>query len=72
MLTDPVFLASSVFVTTPERIMALSVIMVVCFVVSRLAECRLRARVAETAHPIPDQRLHTNGTPDDALGVPVC
>jgi len=54
-LTDPVFLASSVCVKKPERIMALSLIMVVCVLISRLAEFRLRTRLAETAQTIPDQ-----------------
>jgi transposase len=54
-LKDPLFLASSVFVKKPERIMALSLIMVLCLLVYRLAEFRLRARLAETAQTIPDQ-----------------
>jgi transposase len=54
-LKDPLFLASSVFVKKPERIMALSFIMVLCLLVYRLAECRLRARLAETQQTIPDQ-----------------
>ena len=45
-LKDPLFLASSVFVKKPERIMALSFIMVLCLLVYRLAEVRLRARLA--------------------------
>jgi transposase len=55
VLNDPLFLASSVCVNKPERIMALSLIMVVCVLISRVAECRLRTRLAETAHTIPDQ-----------------
>lgn len=51
---DPLFLASSVCVTKPERIVALSLIMVWCWLVFRLAACRLRQRLAETAHTIPD------------------
>jgi transposase len=54
-LKDPLFLASSVFVKKPERIRALSFIMVLCLLVYRLAECRLRARLAETQQTIPDQ-----------------
>ncbi len=54
-LKDPLFLASSVFVKKPERIMALSLIMVLCLLVYRLAEFRLRARLAQTAQTIPDQ-----------------
>lgn len=54
-LKDPLFLASSVCVKKPERIMALSLIMVLCLLVYRLAEFRLRARLAETSQTIPDQ-----------------
>jgi len=54
-LKDPLFLASSVFVKKPERIMALSFIMVLCLLIYRLAEVRLRARLVETQQTIPDQ-----------------
>jgi transposase len=54
-LKDPLFLASSVFVKKPERIIALSLIMVFCLLVYRLAEYRLRTRLAETEQTIPDQ-----------------
>jgi transposase len=54
-LKDPLFLASSVFVKKPERIMALSFIMVLCLLVYRLAEFRLRSRLADTQQTIPDQ-----------------
>jgi transposase len=54
-LKDPLFLASSVFVKKPERIMALSFIMVLCLLVYRLAEFRLRTRLVEAKQTIPDQ-----------------
>jgi len=54
-LKDPLFLASSVFVKKPERLMALSFIMVLCLLVYRLAEFRLRSRLVETRQTIPDQ-----------------
>jgi transposase len=54
-LKDPLFLASSVFVKKPERIIALSLIMVFCLLVYRLAEFRLRTRLAKTEQTIPDQ-----------------
>jgi transposase len=54
-LKDPLFLASSVFVKKTERIIALSLIMVLCLLVYRLAEYRLRTRLAETEQTIPDQ-----------------
>ena len=55
LLKDPLFLASSVFVKKPERIMALSFIMVLCLLVYRLAEFRLRSRLAQRQQTIPDQ-----------------
>jgi len=54
-LKDPLFLASSVFVKKPERIVALGLIMVLCLLVYRLAEHRLRTRLAETEQFLPDQ-----------------
>jgi transposase len=54
-LKDPLFLAPSVFVKKPERLMALSFIMVLCLWVYRLAEFRLRSRLIETQQTIPDQ-----------------
>ncbi len=54
-LKDPLFLASSVTVSKSERIMALSFIMVLCLLLYRLAEVRLRSRLAETQQTIPDQ-----------------
>ncbi|MFL5625529.1 MAG: IS1634 family transposase [Ktedonobacteraceae bacterium] len=54
-LKDPFFLASSVFVKKPERIVALGLIMVLCLLVYRLAEHRLRTRLAKTEQTIPDQ-----------------
>jgi transposase len=54
-LKDPLFLASSVFLKKPERVIALSLIIVLCLLVYRLAEFRLRGRLAEMAQTIPDQ-----------------
>jgi transposase len=54
-LKDPLFLASSVFLKKPERIMALSLIMVLCLLVYRLAEHRIREQLAATGQTIPDQ-----------------
>jgi hypothetical protein len=48
-------LASSVFVKKPERIVALNFVMVVCLLVYRLADHRLRKRLAESGQIIPDQ-----------------
>jgi len=54
-LKDPLFLASSVFVKKPERIVALSLVMVLCLLVYRLAEHRLREQLAATAQTVPNQ-----------------
>jgi transposase len=54
-LKDPLFLASSVFVKKPERVIALSFIMVLCLLVYRLAERLLRARLAATEQTVPNQ-----------------
>jgi transposase len=49
-LTDPVFLASSVFVKKPGRVIALRFVMVLCLVLSRLAE-----HLQATDHTLPHQ-----------------
>jgi transposase len=54
-LKDPLFLASSVFVKKPERIVALSLVMVLCLLVYRLAENRLREQLAATGQTVPSQ-----------------
>lgn len=54
-LKDPLFLASSVFVKKVERVMATGFVMVLCLLVYRLAEQRLRQRLAETGATVPDQ-----------------
>jgi transposase len=54
-LKDPLFLASSVFLKKPTRIVALSLVMVLCLLVYRLAEHRLREQLAATGQTIPSQ-----------------
>jgi transposase len=54
-LKDPLFLASSVFVKKPSRIVALSLVIVLCLLVYRLAEHRLRSQLAATGQTIPNQ-----------------
>jgi transposase len=54
-LKDPLFLASSVFVKKPSRIVALSLVMVLCLLVYRLAEHRLREQLSATGQTIPSQ-----------------
>src|SRR5215467_7645561 len=53
--TDPLFLASSVFVKKVERVMATGFVMVLCLLIYRLAEQRLRQRLGETGATMPDQ-----------------
>jgi transposase len=55
-LKDPLFLASSVFVKRPERIMALAFVMTLCLLVYKLGEGRLRQRLAATGQTVPDQK----------------
>lgn len=54
-LKDPLFLASSVFVKRPERIMALAFIMTLCLLIYKLAEVRVRQQLATTGLTVPDQ-----------------
>jgi transposase len=54
-LKDPLFLASSVFVKKPERIMALAFVMTLCLLVYKLAEVRVRQQLAATGQTVPDQ-----------------
>jgi transposase len=54
-LKDPLFLASSVFVKRPERIMALAFIMTLCLLVYKLAEVRVRQQLAALGRTVPDQ-----------------
>jgi transposase len=54
-LKDPVFLASSIFVKKPERVMALSFVMVLCLLVYRLAEHLLRRQLVATEQTLPNQ-----------------
>jgi transposase len=54
-LKEPLFLAASVFLQKPERIMALSLVMVFCLLVCRLAEWRLRQQLAATDQTVPHQ-----------------
>ena len=68
-LKDPLFLASSVFVKKVERVMATGFVMVLCLLVYRLAEHRLRQRLAETGATVPDQRKQADTAADPALGV---
>jgi transposase len=70
-LKDPLFLASSVFVKKVERVMATGFIMVLCLLVYRLAEHRIRQRLAETGATVTNQRKQTDTTADPPLAVSV-
>ena len=54
-MKDPLFLASSVFVKKPTRIMAIAFVMVLCLLVYKLAEVRVRQRLTATGQSVPDQ-----------------
>lgn len=54
-LKDPLFCASTFYVKKPQRLVALSFIMVVCLLVYRLAEHRLRRGLARSGESIPNQ-----------------
>jgi transposase len=62
-LKDPLFLASSVFVKKPTRIMALAFIMTLCLLVYKLAEVRVRQRLTATGQTVPDQRRKPTARP---------
>ncbi|HEY1388286.1 MAG TPA: IS1634 family transposase [Ktedonobacterales bacterium] len=62
-LKDPLFLASSVFVKKPERIMALAFVMTLCLLIYKLAEARVRQRLAETGQTVPDQARKPTARP---------
>ena len=62
-LKAPRFLASSLFVKQPQRIVALSLVMVWCRLVYRLAEHRRRAPLAATGQSVPNQLKHPTDRP---------
>ena len=67
-LKDPLFLASSVFVKKPERIVALRLVMVLCLLVYRLAEHRLREQLAATGQTVPNQVSKPTDAADACAG----
>lgn len=54
-LKDPLFFANSLFLKSPQRIMALITVMGLALLVYALAEHHLRQRLQETGETIPDQ-----------------
>ena len=55
-LKAPQFLASSLYLTKPQRIMALLMVMTVCLLVSAALEDRIRTALKEHAATFPDQK----------------
>jgi hypothetical protein len=62
-LKDPLFLASSVFVKKQQRTIALSMVMLLCLLVYRLAEHRLHERLVATGQTVPSQAKQPTGRP---------
>jgi len=62
-LKDPMFLASSVFLKSPKRIMALAMVMTVCLLVYAALEHRIRKRLAEEDQLFPSQTGKMTATP---------
>ena len=54
-LKDPLFFTSSVFLHSPERIMALGMLMGLCLLVYTLGERQLRQTLARTQQTLPNQ-----------------
>jgi transposase len=55
-LKDPQFLASSLYLKKPERIMALLMVMTVCLLVYAALEYRIRTALKDTGATFPDQK----------------
>jgi transposase len=55
-LKDPQFLASSLYLKKPERIMALLMVMTVCLLVYAALEYRIRTVLKEHGATFPDQK----------------
>jgi len=55
-LKDPQFLASSLYLKKPERIMALLMVMTVCWLVYAALEYRIRTALKEHGATLPDQK----------------
>lgn len=54
-LKDPLFFASSVFLKSPERIMALAFVMAVCLLVYNLGQRQLRQALQQAKQTVPNQ-----------------
>ena len=55
-LKDPLFMASTLFLKTPRRIMALMAIMTLCLMVYAALEHRIRQSLAQQSQTFPNQK----------------
>ena len=62
-LKDPLFLAASLFLKSPQRLMALMLVMTLCLLVYAALEHRIRERLKAQEHTFP----HQTGKPVDNL-----
>ena len=62
-LKDPLFFASSVFLKSPERIMALAMIMALCLLVYNLGQRQLRQALSVANETLPNQLGKPTQTP---------
>lgn len=62
-LKDPMFLANTLYLKKPERIMALLMVMTVCLLVYAALEHRIRKTLGESGASVPDQKGKSTKTP---------
>ena len=62
-MKDPQFLASSLYLKKPERIMALLMLMTVCLLVYAALEYRIRTALKAHGATFPDQKGNPTQTP---------
>lgn len=62
-LKDPLFFAHSLFLKSPQRIMALLMVMGLALLIYALAERKLRQALAEQGETVPDQKGKPTTTP---------
>ncbi|MGV2830672.1 IS1634 family transposase [Myxosarcina sp. GI1(2024)] len=62
-LKDPLFFTSSVFLNTPRRVAALSMVMGLCLLVYTLGQPQLRQALAQNQETIPNQLKKPTSTP---------
>lgn len=62
-LKDPLFFTDSVFLKSPERIMALAMIMALCLLVYNLGQRKLRQALSAAKEQIPNQLGNLTDTP---------